>query len=303
MKLINLYQGLLAITLVACASDSDDISPNDEVVRIKGSDTEFMMVQDLAKQHSEITGVEYAVSGEGTSTGINGLIDKSAHVANCSRPIYLEEVDEAKSNGVDPVPAIIAIDAIALISNPKNKVDSLSTIELQAIFSGDIDNWSQVGGLDRPINFYGRNPNSGTYRFLEDRFVRYEGFSYKMHEMESNQDILDAVMTDTFAIGYVGAGFLMDENGKPNPDIWAMYLYAEGDQIAYSPYESSAVINGDYPLVRPLYQYFNGIPEGKIADFLKFELSDEGQEIIRSHGFFPITSEYESENRSNGINF
>ena len=215
----------------------------------------------------------------------------------------MEEIEEAKANGIDPVPAIIAIDAIALISNPHNKIDSLSTIELQAIFSGDIDNWSQLGGLDRPINFYGRNENSGTYKFLEDRFVRYEGFSYKMKEMKNNHEILEAVKVDTFAIGYVGVGFLMDENGKPNPDIWAMYLYTEGDHGAFSPYETAAVINGDYPLVRPLYQYFNGVPSGKVADFLKFELSHEGQGIIRSHGFFPITSQYESENRQNGINF
>ena len=303
MKTPVLSSVLLALIVVGCSSEPEEIGLDNNTIQIKGSDTEYKMVMELAKLHGDKTGEEFDVTGDGTSTGINALINGEAHIANCSRPMYYDEVEEAKSKGVEPVPAVIAIDAIALISNPKNRVDSLSTIELQAIFSGDIDNWSQVGGLDREINFYGRNDKSGTYKFLEDRFVRYEGFSYKMHEMESNDEILEAVMNDTFAIGYVGAGFLMDEEGRPNPDIWAMYLYTEGDFGAYSPYETTAVINGNYPLVRPLYQYFDGIPEGKVAEFLKFELSDEGQEIIRSHGFFPLTSQYESENERNGINY
>lgn len=300
-SLLVLY--IIAVIAQGCSSEPEEKMLNDDKIVIKGSDTEFKMVNDLANLYNEKTGEPFNVVGEGTSTGISGLINGEVHIANCSRAIYSDELEEAKSKGVDPVPAIIAVDAIALISNPHNPVDSISTIELQAIFSGDIHNWKKLGGPDREINFYGRNESSGTYKFLEDRFVRYEGFSYKMKEMESNDQILEEVMNDTFALGYVGAGFLMDENGRPNPDIWAMYLYTEGDHSAYSPYETSAVINGDYPLVRPLYQYFNGIPTGKIAEFLKFELSDEGQDIIRSHGFFRITSQYKSENERNGILF
>lgn len=299
----NQFLIFLAIGFLAACKTDDAANLDENKIRIKGSDTEFEMVKELAEVFSERSTMEFTIGGEGSGVGIEGLINGTVDVANSSREIYYEELEAAKASGVNPVPAVIAIDAIAIISNPHNHVDSLSTLELQQIFVGEIDNWSQLGGLDRPIRFYGRNSNSGTYGFLEERFVRHDGFTYKIQELENNQDILEAVMADTFALGYVGTGFIMDETGRPNGDIWAMYLYVEGDDAAYSPYETHAVIDGSYPLVRPLYQYFNGVPAGIISEFLQFELSHDGQEIIRKFGFFPITSEYESLNRQNKVVF
>lgn len=272
-----------------------------EIVTINGSDTEYLMVQELCDAYSAISDLKFEVSGEGTQKGIEAFISGKADIANCSRPFSDYEIDMAEENKIDPVEVIIAMDAIAFISHPHNPIDSLSTIEIKSILSGEINNWKQLGGPDKKINFYGRNENSGTYKFLENRFVYNEGFSEEFNKLESNQEILEAVQKDTFSLGYVGVGFLTDETGKPNSDIWAMYLYTEGDVEAYSPYEYSAVVSGDYPLVRPLYQYFNGIPTGWLHDFLFFELSFEGQEIVKRHGFFPITSKEEFENRERGI--
>ena len=303
MKKLTFLLPIILFMVVGCKEKPVEDMVSDDALYIKGSDTQHKMVEDLAKTYSSRTGVEYDVQGGGSTKGAEAIINGTANIANCSRPMYFTEFEEAEANGKSLVPVIIAIDAVALITNPKNKVDSLSTIELRAILSGEIDNWKELGGDDRTINFYGRDESSGTYSFLENRFVRYEGFSSEMNEMEDNQSILEAVIKDTFAFGYVGAGFLMDEKGRPNPDIWAMYLYTEGDDEAYSPYEITEVIEGNYPLIRPLFQYFDGTPEGKLKDFLQFELSDEGQDIIRQHGFFPITSKYESENEANGITF
>lgn len=292
----------LIAAVIVCACQSKDAVTTQTTISIKGSDTEFELVSDLAEIFSESHPVQIEVEGQGSSFGIKKLISGEIDMANSSREMTDEEYEMATERGVDPVQVIIATDAIAFICHPSLGVDSLSTLQVQAILQGDYTNWSQLGGKDMPIKIYGRNRNSGTFGFIESRFAHETGFTKSIIQLESNRAILNAVMKDTCGIGYVGAGFLMDETGKPNPDIWAMYLYTEGDR-AYSPYETSAVINGDYPLIRPLYQYVNGQPEGILKKFIEFELSEEGQEIIRKNGYFPVSSHFESINKRNGILF
>lgn len=288
--------GLIVLSF-GCESSSEI---QEATIVIKGSDTEFELVSDFATVFSEQNDVVISVEGKGSSTGIEKLIEGKVDIANSSREMTDEEIEAAIENGVTPVQAIIATDAIAFISHPSVGVDSLSNIQIKGILSGEIINWEDVGGKNRPIKVYGRNRKSGTFKFIESRFAQDAGFSEKIIQLESNQAIINAVMRDSCAIGYVGAGFLMDENGKPNSEIWAMYLYTEGDR-AYSPYEITAVTNGDYPLIRPLYQYFNGAPQGIIKQFLEFELSEEGEKIIQKHGYFNVSSYYESINKKNGI--
>lgn len=295
----------LKTALIVCLTTACTTNQLEEknVLKISGSDTEFALVESLANSYNTNNELTFEVKGGGTSIGIQEITDNKVDIANCSREINEIENHEAKKVGINLVPAIFAVDAIAIITHPSNTVDSLSTLQLQAIFSGDIINWKELGGPDRRINIHGRNENSGTYSFLLNKFVPNQGFYYKTIQEKNNQDILEAIKKDTFALGYVGAGFLMDVNGKPNSDIWAMYLYTEGEKEACSPYQRAAITQGKYPLVRPLYQYFDGIPEGKIADFLSFELSFEGQNIIQQHGFFAISPALVAENRKNGIIF
>lgn len=290
----------VSIVLFSFGCETGPEQEQEAAIIIKGSDTEFELVSDFAAVFSEQNNIVINVEGKGSSTGIEKLIADEIDIANSSREMTEEEIAEAIENGVTPVQAIIATDAIAFISHPSVGVDSLSNLQIKGILSGEIVNWQSLGGKNRPIKIYGRNRKSGTYKFIESRFAQESGFSERIIQLESNQAIINAVMKDSCAIGYVGAGFLMDENGKPNSEIWAMYLYTDGDK-AYSPYERTAVRNGDYPLIRPLYQYFNGMPTGMVKKFLEFELSEEGQKIIQKHGYFNVSSYYESINKKNGI--
>lgn len=301
MKNINTYLILIGLTVFTLSCQDKQTQIKEEIIKIKGSDSELLMTQSLVDVYTENSKNEVVLEGGGTATGIEALINHQADIATCSRKWTADEIELAEQNGVDPVYAIVAIDAIALISHPKNPVDSLSTIQIKGIFSGEINNWSQLGGVDAPIHLYGRNDQSGTYTFLENRFVREEGFTESMVEKETNHEILEAVKNDTLGIGYVATNFVMDANGKPNGDVWAMYIYTEGDRAAYSPYQSTEVVNGNYSLVRPLYQYFDGLPHGKSLEFIEMVLSEQGQDIIRSTGFYPITSDLESKNISNGF--
>jgi phosphate transport system substrate-binding protein len=300
---------LLILTLIVFTSCKQEQKHQDpeltEILKrntiiIKGSDTELPMVKDLSKSFKK-NNFEIAIdlSGGGSSIGIEALINNETDIANSSRIMKESEISRAKLNGVNPIPIMFSVDALAIITHSHLGVDSLSTEQLVHIFSGEITNWKSVGGPDMPIVIYGRDSLSGTYSYLKDKFIRAP-YSATVKQMHGNAEIVDAVQKDKAGIGYAGVGFLMDENGKPNGSIWAMPIYIKGSR-AYSPYEVSAVKKGDYVLTRPLYQYINGKPRNQIYDFIMSELTLKGQEVIKTHGYFPI-NDYQTEiNKLNGL--
>ncbi|TNE54742.1 MAG: PstS family phosphate ABC transporter substrate-binding protein [Bacteroidetes bacterium] len=300
----QIFPLLLVFVLgTAACKDKQDVQRKPGSVRIVGSDTEMKLVSKMALEFQRLQGDRYdfSVLGGGSSVGIASLIDGEAEIANSSRSIHSDELEQLEAKGISVKSVAFAIDAVAIVCHPMNSVDSISTLQLQAILSGGLRNWKELGGADRPIRFYGRDQASGTHQFLEDRFLRNNGFSEQMIELPSNDEIVRMVTEDTFAIGYVGVAFLLDERGKPNEEIWAMNLYTEGDRMSYSPYEGNAVIRGAYPLVRPLYQYFTDEENEALREFIKFELSDAGQEMVGAFGFYPLSAEFLEENRRKGF--
>jgi phosphate transport system substrate-binding protein len=303
--LIALYFSLVVLA-VSCNKDDHQNTEksnqnlDENKIVFKGSDTELSLVTDLVNTFApRNSGFTFEVTGGGSVAGIEDFINSKINVLNTSRALYSDEIELAKKRGLDVKPMIFGLDAIAIITPNKLGIDSLSLFQLRDIYSGRITNWKQVGGPDIDIQLFGRNPTSGTYAYMLERVVQGQ-YSEKMTELETNQEIVDAIINSKNGIGYVGAGFLMDSNGKPRNDLWAVYIYIEGDHC-YSPYEMEAVKNGDYPLTRPLYHYINGVPSNVLHDFFKFELSVEGQSIVRRHGYFPVSDYYMQINRSNGI--
>lgn len=294
------------ITLTNCKqeqksqdSELQDIIKRNTIV-IKGSDTELPMVKDLSKAFSrERTDIMIDISGGGSGIGIEALINNETDIANSSREMKPWEIERAKKNGVNPIPIMFSVDALAIITHSKLGVDSLSTEQLTKIFSGEIKNWKELGGPDLTIVIYGRDSTSGTYSYLKDKFIRAP-YSAAMNHLHGNADIVKAVQSNKAGIGYAGVGFLMDDNGKPNGSIWAMPIYIKGS-CAYSPYEVAAVKKGDYVLTRPLYQYINGKPSQQIYDFIMSELTLRGQDVIKMHGYFPINNYQAEINKLNGL--
>jgi len=292
----------LSIFFWSCNDKNDELNEfeKNNLIVIKGSDTELPMVSELANVFmSQNKEINIKISGGGSSVGIEALINNEADIANSSREIKIHELEKAKKNGVSISQIMFSVDALAIITNSKLGVDSLSTENLMQIFSGEITNWKSIGGPDLPIVIYGRDSLSGTYSYLKDKFIRAP-YSAKMNQLHGNAEIVSAVKKDVAGVGYAGVGFLIDANGKPNGSIWAMPVYLKGSR-AYSPYEIDAVQKGDYVLTRPLYQYINGKPRAQIYDFIMSELTLRGQELIKKHGYFPI-NDYQTEiNKLNGL--
>lgn len=295
----------IIISFVLSNCNPSHTAPSPMRFLIKGSDTEYGLVKDLCaafnKQlHND--SISFDISGGGTSTGFRALINNETDLANASREATDKEEQLLKKNGIETLRVMFATDAIAIITHPELGVDSLSLDELSGIFTGRITNWKQVDGPDLKINIHSRNYLSGTYFYFKEKIIRGE-FKTDVWFYESNADIVEAVTRDRGGIGYVGSGFLMDREGKPSRQIWAMPIHIDEQHSAVSPYQVELVKQGEYPLTRPLYQYLKKPFHASLEQLVLFELSGSGQEIIRSHGYFPINDYQKEINTLKGLNF
>jgi len=279
----------------------ESIAHGQDMIQIKGSDSEVNLVQRLAELFMQKnTGVNIAVTGGGSGTGIAALINKTTDIANSSREIQSKEEEGAKKAGVQPFRIIFATDGISVVTHPANPISKLTLEQLGKIFKGEIINWKEVGGKDAKISLYGRQSNSGTYVFFRE-FVVKADYSPHMKSMNGNAQIVEAIKKDKDGIGYVAVGYVVDEKGKIMPGIKILNIATDAQSEAYSPAKMENVMSKKYPITRPLNQYTNGIPSGKLSDFIKFELSKEGQEIVRKEGFFPVQKDWMEFNRKQGL--
>lgn len=268
------------------------------VIEIRGSDTQVNLVGNFAEAYMDKNPeVMISVTGGGSGTGISGLINSSIDLANVSRLISEDELDQAHDRGVEPSRVIIALDALSVITHPDNPVEELTLAEIGDIFRGDITNWADVGGKDQEINLYGRQSNSGTYVYFRENVVKAD-FSDDKMRMNGNAQIVEGVKSDSSAIGYVGVGYTVTE-GEVVEGLNLISVALEEGKPFVTPLDPDNVAAGLYPLARPLHHYSDGTPQGVLAEYIDFVLSEEGQQIAVDSGFYPITEEFEEINREN----
>ncbi len=283
----------ISLALVGCGGGSQQ-----SAIQIKGSDTEVNVVQHLAEVYMENSDAKISVTGGGSGTGIAALINDEVDIANSSRDMKEAEIENAKNNDVNPVRFIIAMDGLTMVVNEENPVKELTVDEIGKIFKGEISNWNEVGGLDLPISLYGRQSNSGTYIFFRDNVLKGD-YSQDMKRMNGNAQIVESLKTDQAGISYIGVGYAVDENNNEVEGLNIVNVAIDENSTAVSPLKAENVKNGSYPLARPLNQYTDGKPEGNILDFIKYELSEEGQQIVVEEGFYPVSPEFLKMNDKN----
>jgi len=271
------------------------------MIQVKGSDSEVNLVQRLAELFMQKKpGVKIAVTGGGSGTGIAALINKQTDIANSSRELSPKEAEAAKVAGVQPFRVVFATDGISVITHPSNRVSKLTLEQIGKIFKGEITNWNEVGGTDTKISLYGRQSNSGTYVFFRE-FVVKADYSPHTKAMNGNAQIVEALKRDTGGIGYVAVGYVVNEKGEVMSGVKILNVAKDGQSEAYSPVKMENVMSGKYPISRPLNQYLNAKPSGKLLDFIQFEISKEGQEVVQKEGFFPVQKEWMEFNRKQGL--
>lgn len=281
----KLLIGTICLSMTSSAFAAD-------MLQIKGSDTLINLVQRFSEVYMKKNPGQYiAVTGGGSGTGIAALINQKCDIANASRQIKTKEEKKANKKGIDVKRLVVALDGLCVIINPNNPVDGLTVNQIGKIFKGEITNWKEVGGPNKTISLYGRQSNSGTFSFFRKAVLKGE-YSQKMRRMNGNAQIVESVKTDVSAIGYVGVGYVKKSKG-----LKVLKVAEKKGGYYASPLKDSDVKGGKYPIVRALNQYINGMPKGLAKEFIKFELSKEGQKIVVEDGFFPVPSSYKKQNK------
>jgi phosphate transport system substrate-binding protein len=234
--------------------------------------------------HPEIS---VSVTGGGSGTGIAALVNGTVDIANASRTIKPEELADAEKHNLGPQEFVVAKDAIAVVVHPSNPINQLTLQQISDLYSGKINNWSELGGEDRPIVRLSRETNSGTHVYFLETVLRLgmKGdktlFSQDTLLMQSSEGIIVEVSQNPNAIGYDGLGYVTKD----------MKVLAVG-KIAEGPFvlPSVATVNdGTYPIARDLYMYTPSEPAGAIKIYLDWvRFSTEAQSIVAQLGFVPV---------------
>ena len=273
----------------ACTSQTaaSDTSAASHIIQNKGSDTIVNMALAWAEAYRSVDPtVSISVTGGGSGTGIAALINGTVDIANASRQITDDEIASAQKNGINPVEFVVAVDALAVIVNPKNPVSELTIPQLSDIFTGRVTNWRDVGGRDGPIVLVSRESNSGTHVYFLENVVRQGNkkskdlFAKETLLMPSSVGIISEVGRNPNAIGYDGLGYVTND-----VKLIAVAKTSDGPYIVPSV-ETGA--NGTYPLARNLYMYTAGEPDSVIKKYLDWIRGPDGQKIVAKLGFVPV---------------
>ncbi|MBN1635090.1 MAG: substrate-binding domain-containing protein, partial [Deltaproteobacteria bacterium] len=140
--------------------------------------------------------------------------------------------------------------------------------------TGKTSNWSEIGGKDMRIVIISRDTSSGTFEAFENLAIDNERVRPDALTTASNQAVVQTVGQTPGAIGYAGLGYL-SKKVKP--------VSVDGVKCL-----RETIIDGSYPLARPLYMYTNNAPTGEVKKFIDFILSEEGQKLVEEEGFVGI---------------
>lgn len=248
-----------------------------EELVIKGSDTlGAKLVPQLAEAYkAENPGTTFSIAAEGSSTGFAALIDQTASIGMSSRHAKQIEISSALAKGLELRPTIVAWDGIAIVVNAKNPIKQLTRKQVEQIFTGDITDWSAVGGKPGKISIYTRNTASGTYADFKELAMSKRDYTGKAQKMAGNEQIVSEVAKNANGIGYVGLAYVKE------PGI--LVVPVDGK----TPNQED-VRNKSYPYSRPTFYYTNGAPAGVTKSFVDFTLSAKGQKIVEQVGFVPV---------------
>lgn len=257
--------------LLGCSSNIS----NRNIVTISGSDTMFELTSALAEEYmKEHPGISVKVGGGGTAAGIKSLIDGNIDICTASRNLKPFEAKAlADYYGSLGLVFLVAKDALSIYTNPQNPVDNLSSDQLRKIFTSQINNWNEVGGVDTTIQTVIRNPNSGTYLYFKEHVLEGEEYASNSMVIPQTKDIVKLVEENINAIGYGGMGYTGN----------VTHIKINGVE----PNEQN-VRNDTYPIIRYLHFFTTKYPTGEVKRFIDWVLSPAGQSVVRRSGFIPL---------------
>jgi phosphate transport system substrate-binding protein len=169
---------------------------------------------------------------------------------------------------------------VAIYLNAANPVRTLSLPQLRGLFTGAIERWSAVGGVNRRAVIYSRENNSGTYVFFKEHVLKNDDFSDYALTLPGTAGVVNAVSRDPLGIGYGGSS-------SKTKGVKVCAVCAVNGAPAFLPTEDN-ILSGEYPASRDLFFYVIADKPGPVRDFINWVLSPEGQAVVVKAGYFPV---------------
>jgi len=266
---------LVPLCVLGCATRK----PEDRRVSVKGSDTMVILGSKWAEIYMQANaGRTIAVTGGGSGTGIAALINGTTDIAESSRPMAdAERAEIQKATGAPVEEHVVARDGVTVYVHTSNPVKSITMEQLADVYTGKITNWKELGGPDRPITLYGRENSSGTYVFFKEHVLGGKDYAPATQTLPGTAAVVNAVTRDENGIGYGGIAY---GEGVRHLSV------AKAGAPPVEPSEAT-ILDGSYPLSRPLYWYLTKRAPASARAFLQWVTSPEGQGHVKDVGYFP----------------
>lgn len=267
------FAAIMAVSaLTGCSKENSKASSDNQTSKISGtistdgSTSMEKVIGTLGEAfEKENSGVTFSYNPTGSGSGIQAVLADRCDIGLSSRSLKEEE----KAEGLTET--ILAYDGIAVIVNPKNSVSDLSLEQIASIYTGEITNWSEIGGEDAEIVLIGREAGSGTRDGFESITGTSEACKYRQ-ELTSTGDVITTVSSNSNAIGYASLASVKDS-------VKAVFV----DGVAPS---EQTVKNGSYVVQRPFVLVTK--TDKKLSEaaqsFFEFITSDKASELIASAG-------------------
>ena len=268
-------------------------------IKIDGSSTVYPITEAIAEefQIEKRGSTQVTVGISGTGGGFKKFCSADSavrtHISNASRPIKDKEKALCAAAGIEYIELPVAYDAIAVVVNNDNPLESITTDQLNAIWGpeadGKVSNWSQVSSAfpNKDLELYGPGADSGTFDYFTKKINGEEGASRADYTPSEDDNVLvQGVSNDTGAMGYFGLSYYLENQDA----IKALAIDAGKGAVAPS---TETVLDGTYaPLSRPIYIYVSTdaaeLPQ--VKEFVEFYLTN-AESLVPETGSVPLTTE------------
>jgi phosphate transport system substrate-binding protein len=279
----------IAFALGACAGKPAETAHT--TIQVKGSDTMVNVAQAWAEAYKLVApNVDIEVSGGGSGVGIAALEKGTIDIADASRNMKPEEIEQARANtGKEPKEFVVAYDGLAVYVHKDNPIEEITFDQLAQIFAegGPVTKWSQIGvklpgGGDDEIVRVSRQSSSGTYEFFREHVLAKKDFKLGSRDMNGSKEVVELIGNTKTAIGYSGMGYA-------TPGVKMLKVARKAGEPAVEPTVANT-LDRSYPLARSLQVYTLGEPEGEVKRYIEWMLSPEGQRLVEENGYVPVAS-------------
>lgn len=237
---------------------------------IAGGTAHIPVMEEAAKRI--MTGnpeINISVAGGGSGVGVQKVGEGLVSIGNTGKALSDEEIAKY---GLESF--AFCIDGVAVIVHPDNKVQELTSKQVQDIYSGKIRNWSEVGGANSTINLFDRDEASGTREVFWKKALAEGTVDKGANIVASNGAMKTAISNDKNAIGYTSIGHV---------DSSVKAIILDGAEANQDNAKS-----GFYRVSRKLYMNTKGEPTGLTKAFIDYIMGPDGAEIITEAGFIPL---------------